>query len=65
MRVQTRIADYIQRLGIKQAAICKKTGIKTKRMSGIMTGHIKMTADEYEMICKAIEKQPNDFMEVN
>lgn len=62
MVVQSRVAEYIKRIGIKQAAICQKTGIKAKRMSGILTCSLKMTADEYEKICRAIEKEPNDFM---
>lgn len=64
MRVQRRIAEYIKDMGIKQVKICDKTGITTKRMSGLLTCTLKMTADEYEKICKAIGKCPNDFMEV-
>ena len=64
MVVQSRVAEYINRIGIKQSAICSKTGISPKRMSGILTCSLKMTADEYEKICRAIEKAPNDFMEV-
>lgn len=63
MVVQTRIAEYIKRMGITQAAICRKTGMKPKRVSVILTLKGKMTADEYEKICRAIEKTPNDFME--
>lgn len=62
MVVQTRVIEYINRIGITQAAICKKTGITPNRMSRIMTLAGKMTADEYEKICRAIEKEPNDFM---
>mgnify|MGYP002515610434 CR=1 FL=1 len=64
MNVQARGAEYIKRLGIKQAEVSRKTDIKPKRLSGIMNCSLKMTADEYEKICKAIEKEPNDFMEV-
>ena len=64
MNVQARVAEYIKQLGIKQAVISRKTDIKQKRLSGIMNCSLKMTADEYEKICKAIEKEPNDFMEV-
>jgi len=63
--VQSRVAEYVKRLGIKQAAICAKTGINPKRMSGILTCKLKMTADEYEKICRAIEVQPNEFMNVS
>lgn len=65
MNVQTRVAEYVRRLGIKQAEISRKTGISQKRVSGIMNCSLKMSADEYEKICKAIEKEPNDFMEVS
>ena len=65
MVVQTRVAEYIKHIGITQASICRKTGIKPKRMHVIMTCNSKMTADEYEKICRAIEKEPNDFMEVS
>ncbi len=64
MNVQARVAEYIKRIGIKQAEVSRKTGIKPKRLSGIVNCSLKMTADEYEKICKAIEKEPNDFMEV-
>lgn len=63
MVVQTRIAEYIKHMGITQAAICRKTGMSPKRVSVILTLKGKMTADEYEKICRAIEKTPNDFME--
>lgn len=65
MVVQRRVAEYIRHIGITQAAICRKTGITPKRMSIILTCNSKMTADEYEKICRAIEKEPNDFMEVS
>jgi DNA-binding Xre family transcriptional regulator len=51
-------------MGIKQTAICRKTGITIDRMSAMNRNKARMTADEYESICKALEKQPNDFMEV-
>lgn len=62
MVVQKRVAQYINDLGIKQIAICEKTGISPTVMSAILTNRRKMTADEFELICKAIQKQPNDFM---
>lgn len=64
MVVQTRVAQYINELGIKQAAICVKTGITPSIMSAILTNRRKMTADEFEKICQAIQKSPNDFMNI-
>lgn len=65
MIVQKRLADYIRDNGIKQAWISRKTGITKNRLSGILTGKSKLTADEYEKIVTVIGRQPNDFMEVS
>jgi len=62
MNVQSRLSAYVERMGIKQAAICKKTGIRTDTMCAILNNKRKMTADEFELICRAIEKTPNDFI---
>lgn len=62
MNVQSRISEYIRYAGIKQATICEKTGIRTDAMSAMLNGKRKMTADEFEKICRAIDKSPNDFM---
>ena len=64
MVVQTRVAEYIRNMGIKQTAICEKTGISVSALSAMLTNRRKMTADEFEKICIAIEKEPNDFMAV-
>lgn len=63
MTVQKRVATYLLDNGITQAFVAEKTGIKRKRMSDILTLKSKMKADEYEKICKALGKAPNDFME--
>ena len=63
MTVQKRVATYLLDNGITQAFVAEKTGIKRKRMSDILTLKSKMKADEYEKICKALGKTPNDFME--
>ena len=62
--VQTRDADYVRNNGIKQTFISKKTGISACTISAILTNRRKMTADEFEQICIAIGKSPNDFMVV-
>ena len=61
MVVQNRVAEYIRSMGIKQATICEKTGISVSALSAMLTNRRKMTADEFEQICIAIEKEPNDF----
>lgn len=62
MTVQSRISAYMKRMGISQASVCEKTGIRTDAMSAMLNGKRKMTADEFEKICFAIEKTPNDFI---
>ena len=64
MVVQTRVAEYIRKMGIKQTVICEKTGISVSALSAMLTNRRKMTADEFEKICIAIRKSPNDFMVV-
>lgn len=64
MTVQKRVATYLLDNGITQAFVAEKAGITRKRMSDILTLKSKMKADEYEKICKALGKKPNDFMEV-
>lgn len=62
MEVQKRVAAYIREMGIKQTTISEKTGIRTDALSQTLLGNRKMTADEFEKICIAIDKSPNDFM---
>lgn len=64
MEVQRRLFSYVREMGIRQKAICDKTGITIDRMSALFREKTQMTADEYEKVCKAIQKSPNDFMEV-
>lgn len=63
MIVQARIAEYIKNMGIRQSVLCEKTGIDKNAMSGILNGKRKLTVDEFEKLCIAIEKNPNSFMD--
>lgn len=62
MNVQARIAQYVSDNGIKQTFIADKTGLSKNAISAILTLNRKMSADEYEKICRALNKTPNDFM---
>lgn len=64
MVTQNKVAEYVKEMGIKQAVIACKTGLSEQAISTIMNGKRKMTADEFVRICRAIGKEPNDFMEV-
>ena len=65
MNVQGRVSDYVLNNGIKQSFIVEKTGLSKDIISAILNKRRKMTADEFEVICKALNKTPNDFMLVN
>ena len=62
MSVQSRIAEYVSANGIKQSFIVEKTGLNKNVISAILNLDRKMSADEYEKICRALNKTPNDFM---
>lgn len=62
MKVQSRISAYLKKMGISQRSVCEKTGIREDAMSAMLNGKRKMTADEFEKICLALEKSPNDFI---
>lgn len=63
MVIQRKLFAYIREVGITQSSICRKTGISIDRMSALARNKTKLTADEFEAICLAIQKSPNDFMD--
>lgn len=62
MIVQARVADYVQNNGIRGSFIADRAELSPIVVSRILTNKREMTADEFERICKALHKQPNDFM---
>lgn len=62
MRVHERIRFYIQSEGLKQKVIAKKAGYSEKQFSAMMRGVRKIGAEDYEKICIALKREPNDFM---
>lgn len=62
MNVQDRVSEYVQNNGIRQSFIVQKTGLSKYIISAILNKKRKMSADEFELVCKALNKSPNDFM---
>lgn len=62
MNVQQKVAEYVQSNGIMQKFIAEKTGLSPVKVSNILNLNQKMTADEFELFCRALKKQPNDFI---
>lgn len=64
MDVQAKVAEYVRNNGIKQSFICEKTGLSPVAVSLILNKNRKMTADELVLFCRALKKQPNDFVDL-
>lgn len=52
MKIHERLKVYRISHGIKQNYIAEKTGKSRTRISALETGRIKLTADEFEEICR-------------
>lgn len=62
--VQSRIRDYIKQNGIKQSYIASSTGIDGAALSNILTNRRELRADEFELICKALNREPGFFLKI-
>ena len=60
--VQSSLREYVKANGIKQRFIAQATGLKEYHISDIFCGRCKMSADEFVLICIALNKSPNDFV---
>jgi transcriptional regulator with XRE-family HTH domain len=64
MNVQERVAEYVRNNGIMQKFIAEKTGLPAVKVSNILNLNQKMTADELELFCKALRREPSDFIKL-
>lgn len=48
------IAKYIKQNGIKQVSLCEKTGLTKHRIGFALRGKRRLSLDEYEKICIAL-----------
>lgn len=62
MQVGEKIKKYIDDKGISQSSICKKTGISPTKMNLALHGNRRLTFDEYEMICWALNVNTDQFL---
>ena len=62
MKVQSRVSEYISENGIRNSFVAEKVGMSPVIVSRILSLKREMTADEFELFCKALKKQPGDFM---
>lgn len=64
MNVQERVAQYVQSHGIMQKFIAEKTGLSSVKVSNILNLNQKMTADELELFCRALNRKPSEFIHI-
>lgn len=61
MRINEQLNAYVSENGIKQTHIAQKTGLSPDTISKILNGNRRMLADEFLMICAALDIDPNIF----
>ena len=50
-KVYQMMRDYREKRGITQTHVAKQAGINPKRISQLETGLVRLTADEFLLIC--------------
>lgn len=62
MEVNKKLKKYLEENGIKQSFLEEKTGISQEKISNMMTGKRKITADELSKICQALKVSADLFL---
>ncbi len=61
MNIINKLNEYIDEKGIKTAYISQQTGLTKETISDILKGNRRMLADEFLLICTALDIDPNIF----
>ena len=61
--IATAIAKHVKENGIKQTFLCKQTGLTKHCISTALNGKRKLSVDEYEKICTALNVPYEYFFE--
>lgn len=61
MSINERLNVYVSENGIKQVYIAKKTGLSPDIVSKMLNGNRRILADEFLLICNALNIDPNIF----
>lgn len=62
LKIPRRIQGYINNLGLKQRVIAQKSGYTEKQFSAMMTGRKRISAEDIERICLALDVSPAEFI---
>lgn len=63
MSINKHLNEYVTKNGIKQVYIAQKTGLTADTVSKILNGNRRILADEFLLICMALDIDPNIFRE--
>lgn len=61
MSINERLKVYVAENGIKQVYIAQKTGLTPDTVSRMLNGSRRILADEFLLICNALNIDPNIF----
>lgn len=61
--VATAIKEYIAETGRSQSYVSKKSGIPPSQLNLSLNGKRKLSIDEYECICKALNVPASTFLD--
>ena len=61
MNINERLSVYVSENGIKQVFIAQKTGLPADTVSKMLNGSRRILADEFLLICNALNIDPNIF----
>lgn len=61
MYINQKLNEYVTDNGIKQIYIVQKTGLSADTISKILKGKRRILADEFLIICAALDIDPNIF----
>lgn len=59
-----RIKEYLNSKGISQTFVANKTGIPISTLNAALNGNRKILAEEYFLICQALEVPLDTFIDV-
>ena len=65
MAIREALNEYITSKGIKQSFISEQTGIPESAISRMLNGNIRLTADAFVTICKAVSVSMDTIVEIS
>ena len=61
MRINEMFNKIVTERGIKQTYIAEKTGWSNDKVSKLLRGALKMTAEDFLTLCSVLDLNPSDF----